>query len=234
LGYTAGRTRFADGQGFALDEPYRLAHLPLVAPDHPKVIARKDGTPYERGRHPRVVSLALPVPGASLEEQPAYRTLEAELRASALGPKIAWEVVARRRDKLHATLCGAPIGTDPRVALAAFGPVTVELRGLFSGAFNHGRLYLRVYPERRDGGDALRLLQRRLGCRETGLYLVGLLNLIDDLDPAETAALQAVIARWWDRPFLRWQVDALWLLGACDDLVLDGGVEETVPLCRSV
>ncbi|MBS0538488.1 MAG: hypothetical protein JSR47_07020 [Proteobacteria bacterium] len=232
LGYAAGRTRFAGGEGFALDEAYRLAHLPLVAPGHPKVIARKDGAPYENGRRARVRSLALPVPADLLQAQPAYRELEAELRASVLAPKIAWDVARQRRGKLHATL--AHLGDAPAPDLGSFGSFTVELRGLFSGTFNLGRLYLRAYPERRAEGNVFHLLQRRLGRRETDLYLVGLFNLVDDLDPAEAAALAALIARWWDRPVLRWQVDALWLLGARDDLVLDGGVEAEIALCRPV
>lgn len=213
------------GEGLALDEAYRLAHLPLVAPQHPKAIARLPDKPYDMGRHSKVVSLVLPVPDID-------HLLEAELRAQPFAHKIAWDIAARRRGKLHATLCGAPVVLDEaqRQALRAVGPITVELRGLFSGNVNLGRLYLRVYPEKRDGENLLARLQRMLGKRWTGLYPVGLHNLIDDLDPQEAAALAALIERWWERPILRWQVDALWLLGSHDDLVLDGGVEETISL----
>jgi hypothetical protein len=186
------------------------------------VIARQPGRHYERGRHGKVVSLVLPVPDVD-------HLIEAELRAQPFAHKIAWDIAARRRGKLHATLCGSPPEID-RAALAAIGPITVELRGLFSGNINHGRLYLRVYPEKRDGENQLKRIQRLVGGRETGLYLVGLHNLIDDLDAGEAAALAALIEHWWDRPILRWQVDALWLLAAWDDLVLDGGVEETISL----
>ena len=41
LDYLASRTRFEQGRGLALYDSYRLAHLPLVAPDHPGVIARR-------------------------------------------------------------------------------------------------------------------------------------------------------------------------------------------------
>ena len=54
-----------------------------------------------------------------------------------------------------------------------------------------------------------------------------------DARSREAAALAALIERWWDRPILRWQVDALWLLAAWDDLVLEGNVEETIPLCAA-
>lgn len=61
LGYERGRTWFSAGAGLTLDESYRLAHLPLVAPDHPRVIPTRDGTTYRMGRHARTFSLVLPV-----------------------------------------------------------------------------------------------------------------------------------------------------------------------------
>ncbi|TNC15118.1 hypothetical protein FF100_06020 [Methylobacterium terricola] len=239
LAYRRSLTPFAPGEGLVLDEAYRRAHLPLVAPDHPGVIAATPGRFYENGRHPRVVSLVLPVPYRDLAAAPAYAALDRELRAAPFAHKIAWDVAARRRDRLHATLCGSlatgpdavpPVTPEQTAALAALGPVTVELRGPFSGTVNLGRLYLRVYPESRGGADALAAIQRIMGRPETGLYLVGLHALTDDLDPAETTALAALIARWWDRPVLRLAVGALWLLWATDDLVLDGGVLAQVPL----
>ena len=239
LAYRRSRTVFVPGDGLVLDESYRLAHLPLVAPGHPRVIPSREGRHYDHGRHPRVVSLVLPVPQASLAAAPAFAALERELRASPLAGKIAWDVAARRADRLHATLCGSlAVGPDAepsltdgqRAALAALGPVAVELRGLFSGNVNLGRLYLRVYPERRDGADMLATIQRIVGRPPSGLYVVGLHALTDDLDPAEAACLADLIERWWHRPILRLTVEALWLLWATDDQVLDGGVLAIVPL----
>jgi hypothetical protein len=188
------------------------------------VIPRKPGTAYERGRHGKALSLVLPVPDVD-------HLLEPELKAAPFAAKIAWEVAERRHGKLHATLCGRP--SIDRGALAAIGPITVEVRGLFSGNINHGRLYLRVYPEKRDGENQLKRVQRLVGGRETGLYLVGLHNFTDDLDAREAAALAALIERWWDRPILRWQVDTLWLLASWDNLVLESHIEETIPLCAA-
>lgn len=241
LGYERSRTRFTAGAGLALDEAYRLAHLPLVAPDHPGVIATREGTAYAMGRHPRAFSLVLPIPWEALVRSAAYRDLERELRAAPFAPKIAWSLLERRREKLHATICGAlAIGEPPTVderhrrELVALGPVHVELRGLFSGNVNVGRLYMRAYPERRDGVNVFRQIQRTFGRRETDLYVVGLYNLTDDLDPAEAAVLGRTIERWWDRPILRFAADRLWLLGAMDDLVLDSAVAETIPLVQDV
>jgi hypothetical protein len=239
LGYERSRTRFVPGAGLALDEAYRLAHLPLIAPDHPLVIATRDGTSYHEGRHPRVLSLALPVSDDALRRSDAFLALEREIQASPFAAKIAWSLLDRRRDKLHATICnGLAVGDEPapvldatqRRELSRLGPIGVELRGLFSGNLNVGRLYLRAYPERRDGINLFRHIQRLLGRRETDLYVVGLYNLTDALDLAEAAALDALLRRWWDRMLLRFEVDHLWLLGARDDLVLDGAVEAVVTL----
>ncbi|GGF17982.1 hypothetical protein GCM10011611_24790 [Aliidongia dinghuensis] len=239
LGYERSRTGFVPGEGLALDDVYRLAHLPLVAPDHPKVIPSREGAAYSMGRHPRVYSLAVPLPTAALLRSAAFLELDRALRASPFSRKIAWSLLERRKDRLHATICGSlavgqdkppTIGDFERRELKSLGPIAIELRGLFSGNVNIGRLYLRVYPEQRDGANLLKKIQRTLGRRETDLYVVGVYNLTDDLDPPEAAALAGLIEHWWDRPLLRFQVDSLWLLGAMDDLVLDGEIAELVSL----
>ncbi len=235
LAYLRSRTAFVPGAGMALDDGYRLAHLPLIDPGHPKAIARKDGTHYDNGRHPAIYSLVVPTLG--LTDAPAYRELEQELREAPFASKIVWDIVTRRQAKLHATVCGslsigAPPVIDPaaREALSRIGPVTLELRGLFSGNVNRGRLYLRLYPERRERQNVLHLLQRALGRPTSDLYVVGVWNLKDDLDVAEAAALASLIERWWDRPIRRFTANKLWLMGASDDLVLDSQIVETLSL----
>ncbi|MCV9936715.1 hypothetical protein OIU35_10105 [Boseaceae bacterium BT-24-1] len=235
LAYLRSRTAFIAGAGMVLDDGYRLAHLPLIDPHHPKAIARKDGTHYDNGRHPPIYSLVVPTLG--LQEAPAYRELEQALRDAPFANKIAWDIVARRQAKLHATVCGslsvgAPPTIDPvaRETLSHIGPVQMELRGLFSGNVNRGRLYLRLYPERRDGQNALHLMQRALGRPTSDLYVVGIWNLSEDLDDAEAAALASLVERWWDRPILRFTADRIWLMGASDDLVLDSEIVETISL----
>ena len=231
LGYRRERTRFAPGAGLALDPRYRLAHLPLVAPDHPRVIPSLAGTPYDRGRHPPARSIVLPIPAEALEAAPAYRALEAALRAAPFAGKVAWDLLPRRRDRLHATLCGVSDGPAPAPdRLAGLGSLAVELRGLFSGSVNVGRLYLTVHPERRVAENAVHAVQAALGRPPSDLALVGIWNLVDDLDPGEAAALGALIDAWWERPILRLTVDALWLLSARDDLVLDSEIEAVLPL----
>lgn len=236
LGYRRSQTRFVPGEPLRMDEAYRLAHLPLIAPDHPAVISSRPGKDYLMGRHPPVLSAVAPVPAEALDGSKSYRELERELRASPFAAKIAWDVVQKRRAKLHATICGSLATGAPRVhdaihrELRQVGPVHMELRGLFSGNVNVGRLYLRAYPERREGENMFQRIQRLFGRPETDLYVVGMFNLTDDLSAAETSALAAMIRRWWERPLAEIRLDRLWLLEARDDLVLDSAIAEELPL----
>lgn len=237
LGYLRSRTRFAAGEKLRLDEAYRLAHLPLIAPNHPDVIDSRPGASYRMGRHERIFSLVLPVPPDALEKSASYQELEGELRHSPFANKVAWDLLPKRRDKLHATICGSlskglpyRISDDERAALGQLGPLRVEVRGLFSGNINVGRLYLRVYPECRNGMNLLRRIQGSLGRTETDLYLVGVFNFVDHLEAGEAEVLRDLIQRWWDRSILTFDVNCLWHLGSSDDLVLDSFVEEVIPL----
>ena len=239
LGYERSRTKFATGEGLKLDENYCVAHLPLVAPGHPVVIVSRPspepGASYAMGRHARTFSVVLPIPYDLLAASEAFQELEAALRSAPLTRKIAWDLLPKRQQKLHATICGglgptAVLRDRDRRSLAAIGPVSVELRGLFSGNINVGRLYLRAYPERRFGQNTFQSIQWALGRRETDLYVVGLYNLTDHLDAGEAAALSALLQTYWDRPLLRFEARELWLLGACDDLVLTGQVEDVIRL----
>jgi len=237
LGYRRSLTDFA--APLLLDDSYRTAHLPLVAPEHPRVIARREDGFYEMGRHARVFSLVLPVEDEALRASPAFLGLEDELRATPFAAKIAWEVLPKRRDRLHATVCGslglgepAAIPQQTRAALGLIEPFAVELRGLFSGNVNRGRLYLAAYPERRAGANMLQAVQAAFGRAPGDLWLVGLYNLKDDLDARETAALAEIVSRWWNKPLLRLVATQLQLMGACDDLVLDSHVEAVLPLGR--
>jgi len=113
LGYLRSRTRFVPGKEFRLDEAYRLAHLPLIAPDHPDVIPSRLGATYRMGRHERIFSLVLPIPPDELEKSAAHQALEGELMQSPFANKIAWDLLAKRRERLHV------FATIPRLARRA-------------------------------------------------------------------------------------------------------------------
>lgn len=235
LGYRRSLTDFSTP--LALDESYRLAHLPLLAPVHPRAIPRLDGRDYEMGRHAEIFSLVMPLSRDAPEASPTWRELETELRAAPFAGKIAWDLLPKRAERLHATIVGSlsrgerpAISPEIRTKLAAIAPFEVELRGLFSGNVNLGRLYLRAYPQQAPGLNPFQQIQQAFGRAPGDLYLVGYYNLVDDLDAEETQALAALLKHWWEKPLLRLRVNALWLMGARDDLVLESRIVETLPL----
>jgi hypothetical protein len=238
MGYDRSRTVFAPDASMRLDEAYRLAHLPLVNPAHRDVVPREPGKSYEMGLHPRIHSLVLPVPATDLAASPVFQRLQREIVKAPFAPKIAWEIMDRRADRLHATIAGSlgdgeavpVISAEALAAITALGPFRVKIQGLFSGNVNRGRLYLKLYPEWRNGTNAIQAIQKLLGRQPTDLYLVGLYNLTDHLDGNETAALSDLIDHWWSRPLLEIDVTELWLLSACDDLVLDSRIETRISL----
>ena len=189
LGYLRSRTRFAPGEGLALDEAYRLAHLPLVAPEHPRVMARREGTGYEMGRHEPIFSLVLPIPCDALHPSAAYQELEGELQASPFAHKIAWSLLERRRAKLHATICGAlatgekppPLDARQRRELAQLGPCRSNCAACSPAtSISAGSICALTRASRRH--QHVPAHPTGAGRGQTDLYLVGIFNLVDDLD----------------------------------------------------
>jgi len=237
LGYRRSLTPIKAGEALMLDPGYRLAHLPLVNPRHCDVIPHQEGKTYDHGRHPPVTSLVLPVPQEALEASPAYQELQEALGKAPLAEHIAWDLIQRRAGKLHATLCGGLAGLSVekedkqseieriRKILSQYPSFDVELRGVFSGNVNVGRLYMKLYPQLWQGKNPIQHIQTALTERSSDLYLVGLHNLRDHLTLQQTAWLMEWIHHWWDRPILRFRVTHLWLLTSCDDLVLDSHKE---------
>lgn len=230
LGYQASRTDFTKITPLRLDAAYRLAHLPLVAPDHSDAIASAAGKPYRMGKRSEVFSVVIPIDSDALTASPDYSEMEDALRQSSFAAKIDWDLLPRRRHVLHATIAGGMSGEPLHSALRKQQPFIAELRGLFSGNMNLGRLYLRLYPENRGHENAIVEIQQILGKPATTLYLVGLFNLTDHLTQVETLELARLIDRFWSRILLRFEVDMLWLLGTSDDLALESRVVERIRL----
>lgn len=237
LGYARALTIPADGARYLFDESYRRAHLPLVAPDHSLVIAQDQARGYRMGVHGIIYSAVLPVSADALDESPMFRRLEADLRNASFAKKIAWDIVAQRKPVLHATVCGtlssdAPpiLGSAVREQLRGTGSFSAELRGLFSGNLNIGRLYLPLYPEMRQGRNMVHAVQQALGRPPGDMYLAGIYNFTDELTVEETSVLQRLLRQWQDKPLLRFSCDEIWILGGRDDLVLDHDIYEKIAL----
>lgn len=232
--YAQSRTVFVPGAPFRLDQSYCRAHLPLIAPQHPDMLA--DGQGYRMGVHATSHSLVLPIEAEALAASAAYRALEATLRAAPFAGKIAWDLLSKRASRLHATIVGGlelvdgTLPTEICKRLAGLAPVEFELRGLFSGNRNLGRFYLAIYPEMREGEQAFAAIQRALGRAPNAMFLMGQFNLIDHLTPEEAASLAQLLDMFRDTVFLRGKARELRVLASKDDLVLDATFTERVSL----
>jgi hypothetical protein len=227
LRFAATRHVFEPDAPFELGPDYRLAHLPLVAPGHARAIASVPGKDYRNGRYAAARdALAVHVPAGILDVSAVFQTIEAELKASAAGAAIAWDIGRRRRDVLHATIAGPfdPVAGEACAQAARAwlgdGAPSIRLGGPFVGDRNHGRIYLRVYPEVRAGADAYADLQRAVGSRISGFYAVGLWHLARDLDASEAAALGAWLDRHWSAEIAILEQAHLGMLRTTDDLAL--------------
>ncbi|WP_374442391.1 hypothetical protein [Stella sp.] len=237
LAYATARRVFRPGEHLEFDPSYRLCHLPLVAPGHPLAIRSAPGRAYVDGRYeePRR-ALVVPVSWPALAASPAFRALEDRMAAAAFAGKIAWDLGRRRRPHLHATLAGGLTDADvARLArelpglLAELGPIRIRLGGPLVGDRNWGRIYLPLYPERVAGSDPFRRIQGAAGAPAGGFYGVGYYHLTDPLDPAETAALAAILDEWRATPVAEVALSHLELHATHDDLVLSGRTLATIP-----
>ena len=229
LAYAAARRRFAPGEALRFDESYRLAHLPLVAPSHPAVLRSAAGTDYQDGRYASErYSLVVPVSFHDLAASASFQVVDAALRKSSFADKIAFDLCERRAAKLHVTLGSGLARPDldqhaRAVArqVARLGALRFKLLGPFLGSKNTGRIYFPAYPEKVGGQDVFGLIQDALGVARTRFYVLGYYNLVEELDPKETSALQRIVDEN-QVEMLRVQSEACFIQATNDDLVLSG------------
>jgi hypothetical protein len=236
LAYARVRWWLTPGAPLRFDEAYRMAHLPLVAPDHPAAIHEPAGRPYRSGRCSEVrYSLVVPIEAAALVESAVFAAIERDVASQAFAHKIAWSLLPLRATKLHITLAGglertalAQHAEAARRVLREHGPLRYRLGGLFCGEKNHGRLYFAGYPERIGNADVFALVQDAVRGRRSALYLFGYYNLLDELDPTEAQALYELLERWREATTAELEAASLQLIATHDDLALEGHVIEHV------
>jgi hypothetical protein len=146
------------GEDHLLTESYATSQLPLVAPNHPEVVAKDPSKGYDHlGTYtlPRY-SIAVFIPAAMLFDNHVVRVLLEDLHASHVGKKIEWESFEARREKLHATVCG---GLENRVdeeslenfvrdSIAGIPAFSARLFGPWFFSPKNGRIYLPMVAER--------------------------------------------------------------------------------------
>ncbi|RDV45966.1 hypothetical protein DOE76_05830 [Leifsonia sp. ku-ls] len=222
------------GEGLSFDEQYRAAHLPHVAPEHPRRIDHWEGHGYHHGRYdPARVSLVADL-GRSFLTRSGCRRLVSELAASSFATKVAFDMIERRAANLHCTLL-ADIDFEPterRAAnrvLSAAPPLEPVLHGPFIGRFNRGRIYLPVEFDRAADQRLLTSLSGIFGASPPIVTAVGLVNLREELDPGEAQEMTAILLRLRDQRS-RLAVPTLSWTSTHDDLTLDMRRLETIAL----
>jgi len=226
LDYAKNRFRFDPGATLTLDAAYLANQLPLLR-DEPS--AR-----YEPSRRSVVIFIS----PSMFDESEACRDMMAAMRASIVAHKIDWSMFRRRHDLLHATICGRieqRMSGDEAItrfdALRGMKPFRVRMTGVWvSREFNRGRFYLPLYPEVRDGENAIHAIQRAFGSPTTNFYAIGAINLTADLDANETAALGEIVRRFGDTTLFETTINELALADTNDDLLLSGKVVRRVEL----
>jgi hypothetical protein len=138
------------------------------------------------------------------------------MQSSPLGDKIAWDMEARRRDVLHATICGViphtppePIPEKERGDLSRIRSFRFRVQGLFTGSFN------------------------TMGAGANRLLVCGYLNLLEELDAAEASLLDEYCRKSAAVIFDTQDCVALSVFESFDDLVLDSREVDRVELSEA-
>jgi hypothetical protein len=238
--YATQAAQRGPGDGLTFDARYRCAQLPLFAPEHPLALNQDPDGRYRDGRRSVSHSLVIRVDGHALAESASLQELLREMQSSPLGDKIAWDMEARRRDVLHATICGViphtppePIPEKERGDLSRIRSFRFRVQGLFTGSFNTGRIYLCLYPELRGGEPATDAVGKAMGAGANRLLVCGYLNLLEELDAAEASLLDEYCRKSAAVIFDTQDCVALSVFESFDDLVLDSREVDRVELSEA-
>lgn len=225
--YAKHASRLSGGGGLKFDTRYRVAQLPLIDPSHPLSLNDDPDGRYCQGKRAASYSLVIKVDGHALSNSKLLCDLLNEVKASPLGAKIVWPMEKRRRDVLHATICGSlphippqPFPALEREKLACIERFCFRIQGFFVGSFNTGRIYLCLYPEMRGAGSATDLITQAMGGEPNRLLLCGYLNLRDELNAEEAILLEHYCRKSGKIVFDTQTCIALSVLESFDDLVL--------------
>ena len=230
LGYGNSYQIFSAGDKLVLEKYYRRAHLPLVNSSHPDVIVSDEdycmGT-YNTHRR----SIVLPISDERLRQTTTFIEIEKALRNASFTNKIAWDLLEKRKNLLHATISSGLNDNCIELAIESLQtfldtqPVKkYRLGGVFMGPVNTGRLYLKVYPEATVSGHIFGEIQSLLGLKQTEFFLVGYFNLTDHLNQPETMELSEILNRFCNETLWEEELRELWLISTQDDLVLSGKI----------
>lgn len=222
------------GEGLYFDERYRAAHLPHVAPEHPRTLDRWSGGDHRHGRYDRArVSLVADLGRVFLAHAACRRLLEG-LASSSFSEKVAFDLIEVRAPNLHCTLVGdispaAHLRNDANKMLRAAPSFAPLLHGPFIGQFNRGRIYLPLEFDRAADRRTLEAVSAVFGTRRQTFTAIGLVNLREELDPGEAKELVGILTALKETRE-RLPLRELSWTSTHDDLTLDMRRLETITL----
>jgi hypothetical protein len=209
-----------------LDDRYRRRQLPLLENRSEPPWSPDSVQPGEFW--PPVRSVVLPIDAVAVGTDPAIGQFVADLRDGPAAGLVWWEGLARRAERLHATVCGA-IDSEANPPDIAGETMLAVVRGPWIGRVNTGRIYLPV--EIPDAADRRRLVSVRdhYDVPHRPL-LAGYLQLTDDLYGAAFVALRQLILEFQEAANIPLAVTALTVLETMDDLALRSRVVGTIAI----
>ena len=180
-------------------------------------------------------SIVLPIDYDVLVSDAKFLQMNDELQRASFNSKIAWPLCDQRKDKLHATLVSGLKSADAAchqtaliAATANLLPLSFEMKGLFLGKINTGRMYLPVYPQMVSAENFLSKIQIACGSRCSYFYAVDYYNFVEELDADATMELSALLSKWQNTVVSTQPAKALWIMQTNDDLVLSARVISTI------
>ncbi|WP_223358863.1 hypothetical protein [Leifsonia sp. ZF2019] len=222
------------GEGLIFDEQYRAAHLPLVAPGHPRTLVNLNGRDYHNGWYARArVSIVADL-GRPFLAQDTCRHLLQRLATSSFAEKVAFDLIETRAPNIHCTLIGdvnpTPAQRNSANQLLRDAPSLMPvMHGPFIGQFNRGRIYFPLEFTRCSDRGLLDAVCAVFGRNRQQFTAIGLVNLRDELDPQEAYDLAKILA---DMKGARTQLPLTTLswTSTNNDLTLEMSRLETIPL----
>lgn len=232
LQYDKFSWRLGNEKILRFDDSYRMAHLPLISPKHSLCINQVNNFDYAYGSYgkPRY-SLIVPIDFETLKSSSAFTSCDTRLRDCSFAKKIDWNLVTKRKNKVHITIASGLLSDEANKILTtaarfvlSTGAIYFQVKGPYVGSKNTGRIYFPVYPENKNGKDVFASIQKAIGFPLTRFYAIGYYNLCDELDEVETTELRYFLNDWCDEILIQSCVKSFDILETHDDLVLNSKV----------
>lgn len=236
LKYNIYRYNFDNREKLKFDETYCLQQLPLVNPDHPKVLHRNEVSDYKDGYYDQARnSLVVLIPLKKLLKSESFRMFHNDVVNAPFGSKINWRIFDRRLDLTHITICRGlsewsltDIKAQTKSLLKALDRTyKVQVRGAFIGKLNTGRIYLKSYPEILEREtNIFQKIQYEFDKTPSAVYPLGLYNVFEELDSIESHSLRMLIKKYWNSNFAEINLtsNSLAIIKTHNDLILDSTI----------